>query len=399
MEDLFIINGEIYSNGIFQRGTLEIRDGKIHFHNENEKIPEYSKVIDANGKRIVPGFIDIHTHGAVGVDVNSASADDLEKIGCFFAGNGTTSWLASILTDSEEKTSWCIQQYNQYKNTKRQGAKLMGLHLEGPFLSPDYKGAMPENFLQKGNIELIKKYQDMAHGGIRYITVSPEVDGVLDIIPKLSELGITVSMGHSGADYDTAMSAIEKGVKAVAHTGNAMRLLHQHEPAIFGAALESDIYCEIICDGRHLHPGTVRLIVKAKGNKKTVAITDSIMATGLPDGYYHLGVNKIVVENGDAKLVSNGTRAGSTLTQNNALKNLLSFTDQPLENILPMLTENPAKLIDVYDTKGTISEGKDADIVVLDKDNDVDMVFVGGELVSLAILENFQSNYRLRNYH
>jgi N-acetylglucosamine-6-phosphate deacetylase len=148
-----------------------------------------------------------------------------------------------------------------------------------------------------------------------------------------------------------------------------------------------------------LHPGTVRLIVKAKGNKKTVAITDSIMATGLPDGYYHLGVNKIVVENGDAKLVSNGTRAGSTLTQNNALKNLLSFTDQPLENILPMLTENPAKLIDVYDTKGTISEGKDADIVVLDKDNDVDMVFVGGELVSLAILENFQSNYRLRNYH
>jgi N-acetylglucosamine-6-phosphate deacetylase len=296
-------------------------------------------------------------------------------MGCFFAKCGTTSWLASILTDSEEKTLWCIEQYNQYKKTKRSGAKLIGLHLEGPFLSPDYKGAMPEELLQNGNIELIKKYQDRAQGGIRYITVSPEIEGVLDIIPELSKLGITVSMGHSGADYATAMCAIEKGVKAATHTGNAMRLLHQHEPAIFGAALESDIYCEIICDGRHLHPGTVRLIVKAKGNKKVVAITDSIMATGLPDGYYHLGVNKIVVENGDAKLVSNGTRAGSTLTQNNALKNLLSFTVLPLENILPMLTENPAKLIGIFDKTGSIAEGKNADIVVLDKDNNVDMIF------------------------
>jgi N-acetylglucosamine-6-phosphate deacetylase len=234
---------------------------------------------------------------------------------------------------------------------------------------------MPEDLLQNGNIELIKKYQDRAQGGIHYITVSPEIEGVLDIIPELSKLGITVSMGHSGADYATAMCAIEKGVKAATHTGNAMRLLHQHEPAIFGAALESDIYCEIICDGRHLHPGTVRLIVKTKGNKKVVAITDSIMATGLPDGYYHLGVNKIVVENGDAKLVSNGTRAGSTLTQNNALKNLLSFTGLPLEDILPMLTENPAKLIGIFDKTGSIAEGKNADIVVLDKDNNVDMIF------------------------
>lgn len=377
MEDLFIINGEIYSNEAFKKGTLEIRGGKIYLHDENEKIPPSAKILDASGKKLVSGFIDIHTHGAVGVDVNSASADELEKIGRFFADNGTTSWLASILTDSEEKTSWCIQQYLQYKNSKRQGAKLLGLHLEGPFLSPDYKGAMPEHLLQKGNIELIKKYQDMAQGGIRYITLSPEVEGVLDIIPKLSELGITVSMGHSGADYATAMSAISKGVKAATHTGNAMRLLHQREPAIFGAALESDIYCEIICDGRHLHPATVRLIVKTKGNKKVIAITDSIMATGLPDGYYHLGVNKIVVENGDAKLVSNGTRAGSTLTQNNALKNLLSFTDLPLETLLPLLTENPAKLIGIYDKKGSLADGKDADIVVLDGDNEVDRVFVG----------------------
>jgi N-acetylglucosamine-6-phosphate deacetylase len=380
MENLFLINGEIFLNGTFQSGILEIQDGKIHLCHENETIPKGAKVIDVSGKRIVPGFIDIHTHGAVGVDVNSATADDFEKIGCFFAKNGTTSWLASILTDSEEKTKWCISQYNQNKNIKRKGASLIGLHLEGPFLSPDYKGAMPEELLQKGNIELIKKYQDMAQGDIRYITVSPEVEGVLDIIPLLSKLGITVSIGHSGADYDTAMSAIEKGVKAATHTGNAMRLLHQHEPAIFGAALESDVYCEIICDGRHLHPGTVRLIVKTKGNKRIAAITDSIMATGLPDGYYHLGVNKIVVENGDAKLVSNGTRAGSTLTQNNALKNLILFTGMSIENIIPMLTENPAKLIGIYNKKGSIAEGKDADIIVIDKDNDVDMVFVGGVL-------------------
>lgn len=384
MSDMYIINGEIYVDHQFQKGILGIEDGKIRLYPEDEKIPDTAQVMDATGKKIVPGFIDLHTHGAVGIDVNGASADDLEKIGSFFAGNGTTAWLASILTDTKEQTSWCIEQYKEYRDSGRKGAQLLGIHLEGPFLTTEYKGAMPEHLLQKGNAQLAKEYQTLAEGGIRYITVSPEVEGVLDMIPALKEMGIVVAMGHSGADYITSMKALEQGVAAVTHTGNAMRLLHQHEPAIWGAGLESDAYCEIICDGRHLHPGTVRLIIKTKGLDRVVAITDSIMAAGLPDGNYHLGVNEVVVEDGDAKLASNGVRAGSTLTQNVALKNLLSYTGFSLEEIIPVLTENPAKLIGVFDKKGSIADGKDADLVLLDENNDISDVIVGGEKWSMS---------------
>ena len=158
--------------------------------------------------------------------------------------------------------------------------------------------------------------------------------------------------------------------------------IYQHRPAILGAVLESDVYCEAICDGRHLHPGIVRLLLKVKGLDRVVAITDSIMAAGLPDGKYHLGVNEVVVEDGDAKLASDGTRAGSTLTQDAALRNLLAFTGRSLEEILPLLTENPAKLIGVFDRKGSIAPGKDADLVLLDPENRVSGVFVRGVPVS-----------------
>ena len=380
MRERYIINGKIYSGNRFVSGVLGIRDGKLRVYPADYALPEGAEIIDAAGKKIVPGFIDLHTHGAVGVDVNGAAADDYEKIGCFFAKHGTTAWQASVLTDTVEQTEWCIGQYKAYRDSERKGAKLLGLHLEGPFLAPEYKGAMPESLLRKGDIALVRRYQELAEGGIRYMTLSPEVEGVLDMIPVLKELGIVAAIGHSGADYATAMEAVRRGAAVSTHTGNAMRLLHQHEPAVWGAALESDIYCEAICDGRHLHPGTVRLIVKTKGLSRVVAVTDSIMAAGLPDGNYHLGVNEVVVEDGDAKLSSTGVRAGSTLTQDIALKNLIAFTGLALEEIIPMLTENPAKLMGIYDKKGSIADGKDADLTLLDEENRVAGVVIGGEI-------------------
>lgn len=377
----YIVNGQVYVDRTFQSKTVCMKDGKIELLEADAAIPVDAQKVDAAGKRVVPGFIDVHMHGAVGVDVNAATAEDLEKICRFVAGNGTTSFLCSVLTDTKEQTNWCIDEFKKHRSLEHKGANLLGIHLEGPFLSSEYKGAMPEYLLQKPNMPLLREYQERAEGNIRYITISPEVEGIARDIPAMRELGIVVAIGHSGADYDTSWEAINNGAACCTHTFNAMKLLHQHFPAIMGAALESDIYCEAICDGRHLHPGVVRLLLKVKGNDKVVAITDSIMAAGLPDGNYKLGVNDVVVKDGDAKLAENGVRAGSTLTQDVALKNLLAFTGKPIEEILPLLTENPAKLLNIFDEKGSIADGKDADLVLLTADDDIAEVFVGGKKI------------------
>lgn len=381
MGETYLVNGRVYLGRRFEEKNLRLSGGKLQVLEPDAPIPAGADVVDASGKRIVPGFIDIHTHGAVGVDVNGASAEDLEKISRFFAGNGTTSWLCSVLTDTVEQTQWCIDQFKAHKAGDQPTAELLGIHLEGPFLAAEYKGAMPEHLLRRGDPDLLRSYQERAEGNIRYITVSPEVEGVVDLIPEVKKLGIVPAIGHSGASYERSMEAIAAGAAASTHTFNAMGLFHQHRPAIMGAVLESDVYCEMICDGRHLHPAAVRMLIKTKGLDHVVAITDSIMAAGLPDGKYHLGVNEVVVEDGDAKLADTGVRAGSTLTQDAALRNLVAFTGRPIEELLPALTENPARLIGAFDRKGSITSGKDADLVVLDGENQVDMVFCRGRML------------------
>ncbi|MGI6125135.1 MAG: N-acetylglucosamine-6-phosphate deacetylase [Acetivibrionales bacterium] len=376
--DLYVKNGDVFINGTFIKANITVKGGKIvSLSDENlHGLPE----LDASGKRVVPGFIDIHTHGANGVDINHANSQDISNISSFFASQGTTSWIASIVTDTEENTLWCIEQIKEAINNPDNGAQLLGTHLEGPFLDPQFRGSMAEHLLKKGEYDLFKKFYDAADGTIKYITVSPEVDGVLELIKEIRKLGIVVAIGHSGADYDTTMEAINNGATCVTHIFNGMKAMHHHSPNIAGAVLESDIYCEAICDGRHLHPGVVRLIIKTKGLDRVVAVTDSITATGLPDGEYYLGVNKVRVTNGDARLVSNDVRAGSTLTTNKALQNLVEFTGRKLEEIIPLLTKNPATVMNIIDSKGTLDVGKDADIVLLDDALNVDTTIVGGTI-------------------
>ena len=372
MKRTLFTNGKVYVDGRFQDTDLLVQDGRVAGFSGKA-----DEVVDLGGKLLVPGFLDLHTHGGDGVDVNAATAQDLAKIGKFFAKNGTTGWLCSILTDTPEQTLWCIDQAKAAMAAPITGAQLMGIHLEGPFLCSAYKGAMPEHLLRKGDPALFRQYQQAAEGAVRYITVSPEVEGVVDMIAEIAG-HTTVAIGHSGADYETSCAAIDAGAQACTHTFNAMGLFHQHRPGIMGAVLERPVCCEAICDGRHLHPGSVRMLLACKGWDKVVAVTDSIQAAGLPDGHYKLGVNDVVVEDGDAKLASNGVRAGSTLTTGQALKNLVKFTGESVEKVLPLLTANPARLIGMDHRKGSIAPGKDADLVVLDQDLNVTATYVAG---------------------
>lgn len=379
MKSVYLKNAQVYVDGAFVKGNLLCQNGKICSFSKNDENVS-ADVIDCKGKKVIPGFIDAHTHGAVGVDVNSATSEDLNKISAFFASQGTTAWNASVLTDTKEKTLYCISQIIKASHTIK-GAELMGVHLEGPFLSPEYKGAMPEYLLKKADIELFNEYYEAAEGKINYITVAPEVEGVVDLVKQISDKTV-VSLGHSAATYDITKKAIKNGARCSTHTFNAMRLFHQHEPAIMGAVLESDdIMCEAICDGRHLVVGTINMLLKCKGWDKVFCVTDSIMATGLPDGKYKLGVNDIVVKDGDAKLADCDVRAGSTLTTITAMKNLIKFTGQPLEKVIPLLTINPARALKMDNSKGSIASGKDADILVLDDNLDVELTIVKGNIV------------------
>ena len=380
---VLLTNAKVYLNGRFEKKELLWRDGVIRQIGQALPRPEGVQVLDGNGLCAVPGFIDVHTHGAAGVDVNAADEQGLRTIAAFFASRGVTAWNASVLTDTREQTLLAIGRVRQVCAQRGCGAQLLGVHLEGPFLSPAHKGAMPEWLLQKGSPELARCYADAAGEALRYITLAPEVEGVEALIPFFQERA-AVALGHSGAGYEQSMRAIAGGARAATHMFNGMQPLHHRDPGLIGAALESDIYCEAICDGRHLHPGTVRMLLKCKGWNRVVAITDSIMAAGLPDGQYRLGVNDVTVRGDDAFLADGNTRAGSTLTMDKALKNLMAFTGQPMERVLPLLTENPARLLRVDGQKGRLAEGMDADIALLDEDCCVRATYVQGECVYRA---------------
>lgn len=378
-DSVYIQGARVVSGGTVFRADITIEQGLITRVGSGFDNPGELPVIDASGLYVLPGFMDVHTHGAAGVDVNEGSAAGLRKIGRFFASQGVTAWLCSILTDTPEQTLRCIAAAKEViEGGPYDGAALVGIHLEGPCLSSEYKGAMPEHLLMhEADPALFRKYQDAAGGHILYTTLAPEVPGVPELIPQLADMGITAAIGHSGAGYELSMACVKAGAKAATHVGNAMRLFHQHEPAIFGVALETDIYAETICDGRHLVPGTVRLYLKAKGWDRILGITDSIMAAGLPDGKYKLGVNDVVVVDGDAKLATTGVRAGSTLTQVQALRNFMKFTGAPIEDASKAMTKNPADLFEMHD-RGHVAVGMRGDLVLLDQKLEVVRTYVGG---------------------
>ncbi|MCL1883138.1 MAG: N-acetylglucosamine-6-phosphate deacetylase [Defluviitaleaceae bacterium] len=356
---------------------LYVRDGKISRVGRGLVSPANATIIDGTGKILLPAFIDIHTHGAVGVDVNTADTDGFNKMGRFFASQGVGGYLPAILSATKEQTLRAISTIAEASKFS-DGARILGIHLEGPFLSPKYKGAMPENLLRKPCVKELEEYVKASNGAFLHMTVSPELPKMPEFIKHAVQMGVSVALGHSGADYQTAFECINAGANAYTHMFNATKLFHQQEPSVCGAALESDIYCEAICDGLHVHPGMLRLLLKIKGNDRFIAITDSIMATGLGDGNFKLGESDITVKNGDAMLSDLSCRAGSTLTMHKALKNLSLFTGKSLFEVSPLLSKNPAEFIGLGNRKGQIIEGMDADLIILNSNGEITNVIIEG---------------------
>lgn len=353
-------NGLVLENGTFVEKDVLVYDGRIK--KVASKIDEDADVIDLEGKKIIPALIDIHTHGGAGFDFNLASLEEMRKTIDFFIAHGLGTVFPTVMTDEDEVMK---KQLAKIAVLAKEYPQIKGIHLEGPFLAPEYRGAMPESLLQEASFDKFMKYQEAASGLIKIITISPEVNGALEFIEKISKMGVIVSLGHSGANYELANAAIKAGAKSFTHTFNAMKHLSQHDPNIVGAAYLSDNYCEIICDGKHVHPEVVRFLLKVKGLDRIIGVTDSMMAAGLGDGQYKLGVNDVTVIDGDAKLAT-GKRAGSTLVIDNCLQNFMKFTGLPLEKAIQILTENPARLLGIFDQVGSIEEGKLAEFLIID---------------------------------
>jgi N-acetylglucosamine-6-phosphate deacetylase len=375
---LILTNGKVYLDGAWKTGLdLLVKEGKI-VDIKPQGTQKEGKVVDAQGGYITPGFIDIHIHGSNGSDVMDAQTSSLENISNFLAGNGTTSWLATTMTVSPDKIRNAMKTVADYMEDESQkGAQILGVHMEGPFLSPLAKGAHDENYIAPPTKEIYSRMTEGIPDIVRLITMAPETEGALEFAKYLQERNITASIGHTRATYEQCRDALNCGMNHVCHFYNAMSALNHREPGAVGAILENDnATIELIADLIHLHPAAIRLAVQVKGRDRTVLITDAMAATGLKDGEYELGGLPVYVKNGEARQ-EDGTLAGSTLTQDRALTNMIKI-GIPSEDVIAMLTETPARQIGVNTFKGKLQKGFDADINILDNEFKVKSTYIKG---------------------
>ena len=370
----------IFKDQIISNGQLLVRDGKIAAITREKLDESGCSVIDGKGLYVSPGFIDIHNHGNSGCDVMDATVDSLEKIARFHVKNGVTGFLATTMTDSYDVTIHAIENAVEYsKLTDTRGSQMLGLYLEGPYFSTKKKGAQTEKYISAIHMDELKNYVDCGKGMVKVVALAPELEKSKEAITYLVENGIAVSAGHSYATYAEAMAGIENGISEATHMFNGMRGFDHREPGIVGACLLDDrVTCEMICDGIHLHPAAMQVIVRMKGNEKVALISDSIRANGIPDGVYDYIDTKITIKNNEVRL-PDGTLAGSTLSLNRAVRNLVKMTGVDLPTAVRMASLNPARQIKMSDTKGSIEIGKDADLILFDDDVNIKRTIVKGE--------------------
>ncbi len=367
------VKAYIYGKGIVQT-DIAFENGKIIEIGKDLNIDE---VIPCNGL-VLPGFVDRHIHGAGGSDGMDGSIENLKTIADSIVKEGTTTFLATTMTQSQENIVKALNAVRDYNRVS--GAKIAGVHLEGPFIATKFKGAQPEEYILAPSVEVMKKFVEASGNRIKVVTLAPEQKGANELIAYLKENNIVASIGHTQAGYKDVKNAVEVGASSVTHTYNAQTPLHHREAGVVGSAMLIDeLYTEIICDLIHVCKEAIMLVVKNKPSDKVVLITDSMRAKHLPDGESELGGQKVIVANGEARLVD-GTLAGSVLKMNEALKNIVTKVGVPLEKAIDFATVNPAQSIGIFDEVGSIAVGKRADFAVLDEEFNVLTTIIEGRI-------------------
>ena len=370
----------IIENEIIEDANLVVNNGKIAEIVSGEVNMNFDNIIDCENKYLSPGFIDLHNHGNSGFDAMDSTEEALKSIAKFHMTNGVTSYLATTMTASPENTLNSIKNVVSYleKNTDTNEAELLGLYLEGPYFAMEKKGAQPGEYIKDASIIEAQEYVKAGNGLIKIIALAPEIGNANEVTRYLVNEGITVSCGHTNATYDEAMITINNGASEATHIFNGMRSYSHREPGVVGACLlDQRVSCEMICDGIHLHDAAMKMVYRMKGKENIVLISDAMRATGLDDGEYDLGGQTVYVKGYEARL-GDGVLAGSTLTLNRAVKNMIELVDVPLHEAVLMATLNPAKKIGVEKTKGSIAVGKDADLIIFDDDINIEKVFIKG---------------------
>ena len=363
----------------FIAAAIEMNDGKI-----TGVFPYGTKEadVDYGDKRIVPGFIDIHCHGAFGFDTNDANEEGLRAWTKGIVTEGTTALLATTITQSEEVLTNAVANVAKVMEEGYEGAEILGIHFEGPYLDMVYKGAQPEQHIVKGTIEQFERYQKAAKGNIKYITMATETDDDFELTKYLADNGVVVSIGHSAATYDQAVFAWANGAKSMTHVYNGMTPFNHRNNGLVGAAYRlRTMYGEIICDGNHSTTAALNNYFMSKGPDFSIMVSDALMAKGSPAGSkFIFGGNEIeIYEDGSAHLTATGGLAGSTLRLNEGLRILVEEAMVPFNYAINSCTINPAKCLGIDDRKGSIMVGKDADIVVLDTDYSVIQTYCKGD--------------------
>ena len=364
-----IINEEIIENKIivFDEKIIDISD----------KIPAECEIIDAKGLYTSPGLIDIHIHGSNNYDVMDNEEENIKIIGESICKNGVTSFLPTTMTMDKESIYKALEKIRASKN-KNYGAKILGAHVEGPFINPKYRGAQDEKYIIPPDYEFIKPYIDC----IKIISYAPEMDIDFKFTQEIKKsTDIVLSIAHTNATYNQGTKAMDMGTTNITHLFNAMTPLHHRDPGIAGLGLTTDIYTEMIADNIHITPQLYQFIINAKKHDKLILITDSMRGANMDDGEYNLGGQKVYIKNNEARLITDNSLAGSVLTLNKAVKNIHENTDINLAQAIKLASLNPATLIGVSDQKGSLEINKDADIVLFDEDMNCYMTIVEGEIV------------------